>query len=124
MKDDEIRDYKEAVLQLQTAYDFHNSKSLAPYNVDWESVRLILDYITNLQQENEILKKNQRYYKNGVFSLEYDKETMSDMIDDYKSRCEKALKLAESYDLGKYDYSIPAGGIVELKDILNGRSDE
>lgn len=48
------------------------------------------ELILKLQQENEELKKNQRYYKNGVFSLEYDKETLSDMVDDYKSRCEKA----------------------------------
>lgn len=45
-----------------------------------------------LKKEIVILKKNQRYYKNGVFSLEYDKETMSDMIDEYKSRCEKAIE--------------------------------
>lgn len=61
-----------------------------------------LDFITyqnivieNLQQENEELKKNQRYYKNGVFSLEYDKETLSDMVDDYKSRVEKAVNNCE-----------------------------
>lgn len=29
---------------------------------------------------NEELKKNQKYYKNGVFSLEYDKETLRDMV--------------------------------------------
>lgn len=56
----------------------------------------LLDYITNLQQENEELKKNQRYYKNGVFSLEYDKETLSDMVDDYKSRVEKAVELIKN----------------------------
>ena len=32
-------------------------------------------------KENQRLSKHQRYYKDGVFSLEYDKETMSDMID-------------------------------------------
>lgn len=57
----------------------------------------ILDYITILQKENEELKKNQRYYKNGVFSLEYDKETLSDMVDDYKSRVEKAVEYITSY---------------------------
>jgi O-phosphoseryl-tRNA(Cys) synthetase len=57
------------------------------------------DYITNLQEENERLKKNQRYYKNGVFSLEYDKETMSDMIDDYKSRIDKAIEYIDNHTL-------------------------
>lgn len=45
-----------------------------------------------LKEENKRLTKNQRYYKNGVFSLENDKETMSDMIDDYKSRIDKAIE--------------------------------
>ena len=53
--------------------------------------------IKTLLKENEELKKNQRYYKNGVFSLEYDKETLSDMIDDYKSRVEKAVEYITSY---------------------------
>lgn len=57
-----------------------------------DDIDKLLDYITNLQQENEELKKNQRYYKNGVFSLEYDKETLSDMVDDYKSRIEKTVE--------------------------------
>lgn len=30
----------------------------------------------------------------------------------------EALKCVKSYDLGKYDYSIPPYGIIELKDIL------
>lgn len=60
--------------------------------ITWCELYDIRDYITNLQQENEELKKNQRYYKNGVFSLEYDKETLSDMVDDYKSRVEKAVE--------------------------------
>lgn len=46
-------------------------------------------------KENERLSKNQRYYKDGVFSLEYDKETMSDMIDDYKSRIDKTIEYIE-----------------------------
>ena len=54
----------------------------------FEKWSFLKDCITNLQKENEELKKNQRYYKNGVFSLEYDKETLSDMVDDYKSRVE------------------------------------
>lgn len=88
----------------------------------------LLDYITNLQQENEELKKNQRYYKNGVFSLEYDKETMSDMIDDYKSRWEKALEyinkhkahLHHSFDEPDCDYWISTNP-QDIINILNGK---
>ena len=37
---------------------------------------------------------------------------------------DKALKIIDSYDLGKYDYSIPAGGIIELREALKGDSDD
>lgn len=57
--------------------------------------------IDNLRKQNEELMKNQRYYKNGIFSLEYDKETLSDMVDDYKSRCEKAVEVIKQFDTDK-----------------------
>ena len=31
-----------------------------------------------------------------------------------------ALELIDSYNLGKYDYSIPQWGIIQLKDTLKG----
>ena len=49
----EEKEYKSAVLQLQTALDFHNSNSLGEYNVNWKSVELILEYIKNLQKKAE-----------------------------------------------------------------------
>ena len=75
--------------------------------------KLLLDYITNLQQENEELKKNQRYYKNGVFSLEYDKETLSDMVDDYKSRIDKAVEYIKEH-IQKYDIDGSIGDFDEF----------
>jgi hypothetical protein len=38
-------------------------------NVHFDEIKKVLDYITNLQQENEELKKNQRYYKNGDITI-------------------------------------------------------
>lgn len=93
-------------------------EELAIYNyltIDSEEAKLLIDYIINLQQDNEELKKNQRYYKNGVFSLEYDKETMSDMIDDYKSRIEKAIEYIQ--DLMDTNKECPQ----DLLNILNGK---
>lgn len=90
-----------------------------------------LDFITyqnivieNLQKENEELKKNQRYYKNGVFSLEYDKETLSDMVDDYKSRVEKAVNNCEKsiesinkkLEDNKEPFEVVDGKIIYLND--------
>ena len=46
-------------------------------------------------KEKEELKKNQRYCKKGVFSLEYDKETLTDMVDDLQQRIDKAIKYCE-----------------------------
>ena len=34
----------------------------------------------------------------------------------------KALEKIEEYNLGKYDYSIPPIGVIELKEILEGKS--
>ena len=50
----EEKEYKSAVLQLQTALDFHNSNNLGEYNVNWASVELILEYIENLQKKAEL----------------------------------------------------------------------
>lgn len=92
----------------------------------------LLCYSKELQQENEELKKNQRYYKNGVFSLEYDKETLSDMVDDYKSRIEKAVEYIKEH-IQKYDIDGSIGDFDEfdmltkpnyLLNILQNGSDE
>lgn len=87
---DEIKEFIEFRADEDGTYFYYidkNGDEQWGYNLD-----NLKDYITNLQKENEELKKNQRYYKNGVFSLEYDKETLSDMVDDYKSRVEKAVE--------------------------------
>ena len=96
------------------------------------------------------VRMNERFMKNGVFSLEYDKETLRDMVLELqqensqlkgsirtydillKSNVEenkrltqkitKALEKIEDYNLGKYDYSIPSIGVIELKEILEGKS--
>lgn len=92
----------------------------------------------------------ERFMKNGVFSLEYDKETLRDMVLELQQensqlkgsiqtynillkanveenkrltqKIKKALEKIESYNLGKYDYSIPTIGVIELKEILEGKS--
>lgn len=45
-------------------------------------------------------------------------------IEQLEKNRDKALKIIDSYDLGKYDYSIPAGGIIELREALKGDSDD
>ena len=100
--------------------NFENLRNTANYFVELEKAN---KKIKELEEENKRLSKNQRYYKNGVFSLENDKETMSDMIDDYKSRIEKAL----NYIIERYDYqghalthTFDKDNVRELLKILKG----
>lgn len=79
-----------------------------------EQNKALLNYITNLQQENEELKKkiDRRYYKNEYERIKKENEELKEVnenllryvselilyIDDYKSRCEKAIdKLKRDY---------------------------
>ena len=39
-------------------------------------------------------------------------------------RINKAITIIEKYNLGKYDYSIPTIGIIELLEILKGEENE
>ncbi len=55
----------------------------------FKDIQMLLDYITNLQEENAYLKKHQRFHKNGVFSLEYDKESLCDMVEELQQENEK-----------------------------------
>lgn len=97
--------------------DFEKAGLTAPEYSD------LRDYITNLYKENETLRKNQRYYKNGVFSLEYDKETMSDIIDKYKSRNEKAIEYIKENDDFYYGDEL-YDGYQEIINILKGGDDD
>lgn len=75
-----------------------------------KDTKQLLDYITNLQQENEKLKKNQRFHKkfgnDYIFCVEGDKETYKDLLlekqeelEDYKSCCEKAVDYIQNHQL-------------------------
>lgn len=78
-------------------------------------------------KEIERLSKNQRYYKDGVFSLEYDKETMSDMIDDYKSRIDKAIDfIKENADYSGISFcsDLRYDECLELLKILKGEEND
>ena len=55
---------------------------------EWQPM---IDYITNLQQENHELKSKLECYENGVYySSKVDE--LEQENEDYKSRCEKAIE--------------------------------
>lgn len=88
----------------------------------------LLDYITNLQQENERLKEENKSYqeypfiiieKNGVIC------SKNQEIEDYKSRCEKANTYIneEIKKIQEHQYSTGVRRLNKIQNILNG-SDE
>lgn len=88
---------KNEIKEILDEMKFMQEKKVKFYSLDIYQSKLLLDCITNLQEENKRLNKNQRYCKKGVFSLEYDKETLSDMIDEYKSRINKAIEYLHTH---------------------------
>lgn len=84
--------------------------------------KLILDYITNLQQENDYyFKKN-----NEISNLN---TSLRSARDDYKSRCEKAIEYIMSELITEWDIKndgcvsgsdLPADAITPILNILNG----
>lgn len=106
---------KEILDKLKYIVDFPIIEHDASFNSDnvEESVcllisnecQLLLDYITNLQQENERLKEDIRQDKVQFecFELAQECDNRQDKIDlltnqlkDYKSRCEKAIEYIEN----------------------------
>ena len=67
----------------EETYEYPNYFTLDPNTKD---CKLLLDYITNLQEELKSIKSN---YK---IQLEYDEE-----LEDYKSRNEKAIEIIKTY---------------------------
>lgn len=51
----------------------------------WKELNLLLDYITNLQQENQELNDSKQWWNNRFNAVQRDYE-------DYKSRIEKAVE--------------------------------
>ena len=65
-------------------------------------------------------------FKDGAFKYylgKYEADLLLLYIEQLENNRDKALKIIDSYDLGKYDYSIPAGGIIELREVLKGDSE-
>ena len=74
----------------------------------------INNLIIELSKENQKLKeKTKLFHKNGVFSLEYDKETLRDMVLEYQEKIDKALEQINDYKI----YCENNKGFTEYTDI-------
>lgn len=76
---------------------------------------VVLSEIEHLQQENSQLKGSIQTYDILLKSNVEENKRLTQKIT-------KALEKIEDYNLGKYDYSIPSIGVIELKEILEGKS--
>lgn len=98
---------------------FINDYSVTFYSPQYKQA---LDSITTLQQENEYLKKNQRFHKkfgsDYIFCLEGDKETYKDMVLEKQEEIEQLQQaVKESINLlWKSDISTSKG--LEIINIL------
>lgn len=80
-------------------------KCLGPKELELKDCKVLLDYITNLQQENERLETNCGELQNAIDNIAelvdvpegMSVEDVYDKVKDYKSRCEKAIEYIEKY---------------------------
>lgn len=101
--------------------------------ITWCELFTIRDYITNLQHENERLKKKNdslgetNLRINGDLKVaKQDRIEYSNELEDYKSRIEKAVEYIGEYKdyCDKEVCDCTPEYFEDLLDILNGRSDE
>lgn len=145
MKDDEIKEtinyFKDDIAFLEQ--ELKNPNFLGRYitikDKEYNYLKILLNYITNLQQENERLKelvnpKTQIFIDTQDMEERYGeelyKEYLEKQVKDYKSRCEKAVEYINSKKrtITKYeaeDTRLPMDtfmyGVDNLLNILNGK---
>lgn len=98
-----------------------------------EKLNQLKDYITNLQQENILLaKENERLKEENALVNDRNNDYRRTK-EHYKSRCEKAVEIAKDLKQFVYDELVDRNvsgateihsKIIDLLNILNSRSDE
>ncbi len=107
------------VLKDGTILKFHSNKNMVGIH-NYYYFREIFEHFLKvknkqLQQENKKLNDAIQTYDILLKSNVEDNKRLTQKI-------KKALEKIEEYNLGKYDYSIPSIGVIELKEILEGKS--
>ena len=130
MKNKEIEEFdkkqlEELLKRLKDINNFIGFKDGAfKYYLGKYEADLLLSYIEQLQTTANECKQDYQRMKENFDSKVDVIATLSEEKKQLENNRDKALKIIESYELGKYDYSIPPGGIIELRDVLRGDSDE
>lgn len=116
---DEIKEKKtkriiEKIEGLATYVTIPRELAIYNVNIDSQEAKLLIDYITNLQQENERLKELCDKYEEehstafNLWKMKMEEMPTYEEKEDYKSRIEKAVEYIENnslYDeILDYDY--------------------
>ena len=73
---------------------------LEPLNKIDKEIERLNNIINELSKGNQELKeKTKLFHKNRVFSLEYDKETLTDMVLQYQEKIDKAIEYGKELRL-------------------------
>lgn len=138
---DEIKEIDRIIINVKRKLQFSPDRRFVEL-FNKEDIQQLLDYITNLQEENERLKelvnpKTQIFIDTQDMEERYGeelyKEYLEKQVKDYKSRIEKAVEYIENTPLYEttYDYNMEEELEIQnvsdetasnkLLDILNGK---
>lgn len=116
---DEIKEKKtkriiEKIEGLATYVTIPRELAIYNVNIDSQEAKLLIDYITNLQQRIEYLERSNNRREDTIMGL---RDEIVE-YEDYKSRIEKAVEYI------KINFVEDIITVKTLLNILNGRSDE
>ena len=98
---------------IEEGYEYYNDIKL-----NKNEVKNLLDYITNLQQENERLKEENNKSYDQISAILYNTKLADKKIRDYKSRCEKAIEYNNQIIKDTKDFYRPTTDIIYSGDAL------
>ena len=79
--------------------------------------------ITGEEMLEELIKIEPSRLDENTQKLFYTIMKVIDERDELQDKISKSIEIIESYNLGKYDYSVPSVGIIELLEILGGKNE-
>lgn len=107
---------KEIVKRLKDSLDYE-------FDLSFSDRKELLSCIEQLEVDYKEANDSVTWWQNRYNAIERDRKNILNLVDKLQNNRDKALKIIDSYELGKYDYSIPPGGIIELREALKGDSD-
>ena len=130
-------DIKEIIQQIKTAINFKKQPIPMDYNISIYDMEQLLNYITNLQEENKQLKEQLKYLRKNQYlnQVKWERNINEYLVKELELRIDKAIEYIEENknktiapygDNEDYDYEVCLfeDDIKELLDILRGEDNE